>query len=242
MASGKPYRPIRDTQDNLYNKIVSYNNGMIYAQFSRPFLTGDNVYDLNMTSSNSFWLTYSCNPFFNMDNNIPEHYYDVMGGTLCSGSSDINVTFSSKATAVKMCDTANDNPPATFTLQNLGAQQTVSSVMGTMPKTTNYANCIQLTGSADPHNIFLRWNVNSAANSISFMMQGQVAQNYMTSGEAGYVSIGLYPLGTSYPPYGGGHPDQVQDSADNFTDLWAASASLFNSSRCYPFCVDDAYM
>eukprot|EP00475_Leptophrys_vorax_P020428 TRINITY_DN2795_c0_g1_i3.p1 TRINITY_DN2795_c0_g1~~TRINITY_DN2795_c0_g1_i3.p1 ORF type:complete len:1418 (-),score=317.02 TRINITY_DN2795_c0_g1_i3:83-4336(-) len=242
MAPGRPYRPIRDAKDNLYNKILSYSNGMIYAQFTRPFITGDNFYDQNMTATNEFWLVYSCNPYFNMDNNIPEHYYDQGSNTWCSGSSDNVVNFSLNSTAVQACNVSNDLPPQTFTVQNMGVQQTTSTIVGVAPKTLGYDNCLQLTGAADPHNIYLRWTVSKDNASINFMLQGLVAQNYMVTGEAGYVGVGLYPYGTMYPPYGGGHPDQMIPSTDNFTDLWAASASMFNGSRCFPFCIDDAYM
>jgi hypothetical protein len=176
-----------------------------------------------------------------MDNNIPEHYYDQGSNTLCSGSSPMPTTFSTATS----CNAQFNSPTniATFPVQNMGTTVMSGITVTTAPKTDPYDNCIQLTPTSDPHNIFVRWKVNTAENTVSFMMSGLVAPNYQSSGEAGYLGIALYPYNDAvYPPYDGGHPDGVSGSTDNFTDLWVASASLFNGSRCYPFCIDDAWM
>jgi hypothetical protein len=181
---------------------------------------------------------YSCNPYFNMDNNIPEHYYD-MSDTLCSGTYAVPIIFSSSESPVQACNAVNDVPSGTFKVQSLGTKQNVSTINGTAP-TTVYDNCLTLTSATDPQNVTFRWSI--VNDTLKVRISAYVAQYYATTGEAGYIGIALYPFGTSYPTYKSGHPAKVEGSVDNFTDLWTASASMFNGSRCYPFCIDDGHM
>jgi hypothetical protein len=234
MNGDHPYQPMRDTTDDLFSKTLSYADGILYAEFSRNLTSTDaNSQDQQIDTASKYWALYSCNPYFNLDNQIPEHLYDTMGGTLCSGVAVLN--FSASST----CDATYDNPntTVTFAVADQGTAQQTTLLTGA--PSTVYSSYVQL--STDSHNVSVRWTVDQTNKKIDFLVQGLVAANYESSGDSGYVGIALYPAGTGYPAYNGGHPSGG-GSTDNFTDIWVAAASRWDQSRCYPYCVDDAWM